>query len=195
MKETDTNKLFGICSDKSTELPPDNKKTNRSSKVLVIGGTGTGKTFKYIKPSTLSDDSRIIIVDPDERTYANLMGIPYNELTISRKEKAAFDDRWSIIYADVAEILREINPALSESESLVLAKDFFSESYPYDYLYYRCSPNGQNSVESYDFRDSYGEEPFFFTEDNHVKAVNKPVFKEWVEDLIEIKRYCLKIRE
>ena len=45
-------------------LSLDNKKVNRSANVLVIGGTGTGKTFKYIKPNILQENCSMIITDP-----------------------------------------------------------------------------------------------------------------------------------
>lgn len=56
----DYNMLFG----KGVGLSLDNKKTNRSANVLVIGGTGTGKTFRYIKPNILQENCSQIITDP-----------------------------------------------------------------------------------------------------------------------------------
>lgn len=49
---------------KDMALSLNNKKTNRSANVLVIGGTGTGKTFKYINPNILQENSTQIITDP-----------------------------------------------------------------------------------------------------------------------------------
>lgn len=49
---------------KNIALSLNNKKTNRSANVLVIGGTGTGKTFKYINPNILQENSTQIITDP-----------------------------------------------------------------------------------------------------------------------------------
>lgn len=167
----------------------------RKTNALIISGTGKGKSFQYIKPHILQGSCSVVVTDPDRKTYARLTGQPYDEPKMSPEEEAAIHAKWNVIYSDVAEILREINPNLSESDSLELAKEFFSEAYPYDYLYHRKAPNGQNCIEAFDFRESYGAEPFFFTEDNRVQAVNKPVFKEWVEDLIKIKVYCPAIRE
>ena len=56
----DYNMLFG----KGVGLSLDNEKTNRSANVLVIGGTGTGKTFRYIKPNILQENCSQIITDP-----------------------------------------------------------------------------------------------------------------------------------
>ena len=172
----------------------DDKTVNRSANVLVLGGNGTGKTFKYIKPNILQKNCSLIITDPDEKTYAKVMGLPYEELKLSPEEEAAIKAKWDIIYSDVAEILREINPALSEEDSLKLADGFFLESYPYDYLYDRRHPTWC-SVAEFDMKDAYGAEPFFFTEDNHIQAVNKPVFKEWVNNLIEMGVYAPEFRD
>lgn len=60
----DNNMLFGMFNDEYLGLSLNNKKVNRSANVLVIGGTGTGKTFKYIKPNILQENCSMIITDP-----------------------------------------------------------------------------------------------------------------------------------
>lgn len=60
----DNNMLFGVYRGKYLGLSLNNKKVNRSANVLVIGGTGTGKTFKYIKPNILQENCSMIITDP-----------------------------------------------------------------------------------------------------------------------------------
>lgn len=60
----DNNMLFGVYRDEYVGLSLNNKKVNRSANVLVIGGTGTGKTFKYIKPNILQENCSMIITDP-----------------------------------------------------------------------------------------------------------------------------------
>ena len=60
----DNNMLFGMYKGKYLALSLNNKKVNRSANVLVIGGTGTGKTFKYIKPNILQENCSMIITDP-----------------------------------------------------------------------------------------------------------------------------------
>lgn len=45
-------------------LSMDNKATNRVSNTLVIGGTGTGKTFRYIKPNIAQFNCSRVITDP-----------------------------------------------------------------------------------------------------------------------------------
>lgn len=60
----DNNMLFGVFNDEYLGLTLNNKKANRSANVLVIGGTGTGKTFKYIKPNILQENCSMIVTDP-----------------------------------------------------------------------------------------------------------------------------------
>lgn len=60
----DNNMLFGMYKGQYLGLSLNNKKVNRSANVLVIGGTGTGKTFKYIKPNILQENCSMIITDP-----------------------------------------------------------------------------------------------------------------------------------
>ncbi len=60
----DNNMLFGVYKGEYLGLSLNNKKVNRSANVLVIGGTGTGKTFKYIKPNILQENCSMIVTDP-----------------------------------------------------------------------------------------------------------------------------------
>lgn len=60
----DNNMLFGVYNGEYLGLTLNNKKANRSANVLVIGGTGTGKTFKYIKPNILQENCSMIVTDP-----------------------------------------------------------------------------------------------------------------------------------
>lgn len=64
MDATDNNMLFGVFKGEQLGLSLNNKKVNRSANVLVIGGTGTGKTFKYIKPNILQENCSMIVTDP-----------------------------------------------------------------------------------------------------------------------------------
>ena len=63
-KVIDNNMLFGVYNGEYVGLSLNNKLVNRSANVLVIGGTGTGKTFKYIKPNILQENCSMIITDP-----------------------------------------------------------------------------------------------------------------------------------
>lgn len=60
----DNNMLFGVYNGEYLGLSLNNKKVNRSANVLVIGGTGTGKTFKYIKPNILQENCSMVVTDP-----------------------------------------------------------------------------------------------------------------------------------
>lgn len=60
----DNNMLFGVYEGQYVGLSLNNKKVNRSANVLVIGGTGTGKTFKYVKPNILQENCSMVITDP-----------------------------------------------------------------------------------------------------------------------------------
>ena len=64
MEQNDNNMLFGVYRGQELGLSLNNKKVNRSANVLVIGGTGTGKTFKYIKPNLLQENASVIVTDP-----------------------------------------------------------------------------------------------------------------------------------
>lgn len=63
-KYIDNNMLFGVYNGSYLGLSLNNKKVNRSANVLVIGGTGTGKTFKYIKPNILQENCSMVVTDP-----------------------------------------------------------------------------------------------------------------------------------
>ena len=60
----DNNMIFAMYRGGYLGLNRNNKKANRSANVLIIGGTGTGKTFKYIKPNILQENCSIIVTDP-----------------------------------------------------------------------------------------------------------------------------------
>ncbi len=55
-------------------LSMDNRKTNRTTNVLVIGGTGTGKTYKFIKPNIMQLNSSKVITDPSGDIFRSFGG-------------------------------------------------------------------------------------------------------------------------
>lgn len=65
----DNNMIFGVQDGRYVGLSLNNQKTNRSANVLVIGGTGTGKTFKYLKPNLLQENCSQIVTDPSGDIY------------------------------------------------------------------------------------------------------------------------------
>ena len=60
----DNNMLFGMFDNNYLGLSLNNKKCNRTANVLIIGGTGTGKTFKYVKPNLLQENCSNVVTDP-----------------------------------------------------------------------------------------------------------------------------------
>ena len=64
IEEIDDNMIFGVKDDGYVGLSLNNKKVNRSANLLLIGGTGTGKTFKYVKPNLLQENCSIVVTDP-----------------------------------------------------------------------------------------------------------------------------------
>ena len=60
----DNNMLFCVKNGEYVGLSLNNKKSNRTANVLIIGGTGTGKTYKYVKPNILQENCSHVVTDP-----------------------------------------------------------------------------------------------------------------------------------
>ena len=60
----DNNMLFGVKNGEYVGLSLNNKLSNRTANVLIIGGSGTGKTYKYVKPNILQENCSQVITDP-----------------------------------------------------------------------------------------------------------------------------------
>ena len=69
--EFDNNFIFGTYRGKVLGLSLNNRLVNRSSNALVIGGTGTGKTFKYVKPNLLQENCSVIVTDPSGDIFSS----------------------------------------------------------------------------------------------------------------------------
>lgn len=68
----DDNMLFAMYKGKyPVSLNLNNEICNRSANVLVIGGTGTGKTFKYIKPNILQENCSVVVTDPSGDIFSS----------------------------------------------------------------------------------------------------------------------------
>ena len=63
-EDIDNNILFGMKNGEFYGLSMNNKLVNRSANALIIGGTGTGKTYKYVKPNLLQENCSMIVTDP-----------------------------------------------------------------------------------------------------------------------------------
>lgn len=55
-------------------LSLDNTFSGRTANVLIIGGTGTGKTFKYVKPNILQQNCSMVITDPSGDIFDSFSG-------------------------------------------------------------------------------------------------------------------------
>lgn len=60
----DNNMLFCVKNGEYVGLSLNNKQSNRTANVLIIGGSGTGKTYKYVKPNILQENCSQVITDP-----------------------------------------------------------------------------------------------------------------------------------
>lgn len=55
-------------------LSLDNTKANRTANVVVIGGSGTGKTYKFVKPNIMQQNCSMLITDPSGDIYRSFGG-------------------------------------------------------------------------------------------------------------------------
>lgn len=46
------------------QMSMDTRYTNLNNNILVIGGSGTGKTYRFVKPMIMQQSSSFIITDP-----------------------------------------------------------------------------------------------------------------------------------
>ncbi len=60
----DNNMLFCVKNGEYVGLSLNNKISNRTANVLIIGGSGTGKTYKYVKPNILQENCSQVVTDP-----------------------------------------------------------------------------------------------------------------------------------
>lgn len=102
-------------------------------------------------------------------------------------------DKWVLIPTslelEMSKVLKEKMPELSEDAAVVLAHDFLSDSYNYDYFYHRKRENA--CMEAFNLKSSYGAEPFIFDENSNPVSINEPVFSQWIDDVLKNMRYRL----
>lgn len=183
-------------------LNPNTK--NRKANVLVIGGNGTGKTVEYIKPTILSESDEAIecgffterpLTEQEKQERAEcwkedtkaLESYPYG-----MKQKG---DKWVLIPTplelEMSKVLKEKMSELSEDAAVILAHDFLSDSYNYDYFYHRKREGENACMEAFDLKSDYGAEPFIFDENSKPVSINEPVFSQWIDDVLKNMRYRL----
>lgn len=73
----DNNMLFCVKNGEYVGMSLNNKKSNRTANVLIIGGSGTGKTYKYVKPNILQENCSQVITDPSGDIFRSFA--PYLE--------------------------------------------------------------------------------------------------------------------
>lgn len=54
------------------KLSFDNKKTRRNSNTVILGGSGTGKSFSFIEPNIAQLNSSYVVTDPSGEIYQNM---------------------------------------------------------------------------------------------------------------------------
>lgn len=78
----DNNMVFCVKNGNYVGLSLNNKFSNRTANILIIGGSGTGKTYKYVKPNIMQENCSQVITDPSGdifRSFAPyLMSRGYN---------------------------------------------------------------------------------------------------------------------
>ena len=168
------------------------KKYFKKANVLVIGGTGTGKTFKYIKPSLLQENRSIVVTDPPgnmvmyDRKHPMLankftFGFPGEEKTFFTFQRDTKSRRWKRIISDVAKTFRRIYPELSENNAMETAKRFMESEMVASYCVGRWMRYG-NSMAVRQMKKKYGDEPFRFDRNGWIQGVNKFVLSKWIQE-------------
>ena len=66
---TDKDPHYNHIFAKDIAMSLNHQQTNRNHNVLVIGGTGTGKTGKYMYPNIMQCNASMVINDPDGLTF------------------------------------------------------------------------------------------------------------------------------
>ena len=104
-------------------------------------------------------------------------------------------DKWVLIPTslelEMSKVLKVKIPELSEDAAVILAHDFLSDSYNYDYFYHRKREGENACMEAFNLKSSYGAEPFIFDENSKPVSINEPVFSQWIDDVLKNMRYRL----
>lgn len=173
----DNNMIFGTYNGELLGLSLNNKLVNRSANVLVIGGTGTGKTFKYIKPNILQENCSMIITDPSGdifRSFAPyLLARGYN-VYIFNANNFTLSNNYNPL-----ENVRDSNGNISETQVNILVD-----------LYMKNAKAG---------KDASGGDPFWDkSEKAFLTALIYYVLEETEENLlngVDLKEYRTEIKD
>lgn len=63
-KYADKNKAQNILLTKNTKIGLDGKKHRRNLNIMVVGGSGAGKTRFYAKPNIMQANTSFVVLDP-----------------------------------------------------------------------------------------------------------------------------------
>ena len=56
------------------QMTLDTRHTDLNNNILVIGGSGSGKTYRFVKPQLMQMSSSFIITDPKGELYRDTSG-------------------------------------------------------------------------------------------------------------------------
>lgn len=68
LPKVDMNLMFT----QKNKLSFDNRKTKRNSNTIILGGSGTGKSYSFIKPNIAQSNSSFVITDPSGEIYEDM---------------------------------------------------------------------------------------------------------------------------
>ena len=132
-----SNHLFGKAFGNEIGLSNNKSFSNRSNNVLVVGGTGTGKTYNYIASNLLQENHSAVVVDNAGVLYAK-----YGEYLRKKGHNVYYID------FDNPEISCRFNPFLNHTERTEhreAAIDIFVNSFAY-----ACKNNKELPQEEHD---------------------------------------------
>lgn len=172
----DNNMLFGVKNGEYVGLSLNNKLSNRTANVLIIGGSGTGKTYKYVKPNILQENCSQVITDPSGdifRSFApyllskgyNVYLFNVNDFTLSNNYNPlenAYDVNGNIVETQVDTLVAlYIKNAKSSNEAGKSSGDPFwdsaEKSFITSLIYYVLEEDEKNLKEG--FEATYTRKP------------------------------------
>lgn len=195
-KISEFNKAMAHCNDEGEPVdPPENsydpgnmilskniryslepKGTNTYSCALVIGATGCGKTYTYVKPNILQMNSSYVITDPKGELTSDLgmalMRHGYNVklFNINEPEYSCYYNPFRYIRCE-ADVVTAVNVFLENTKEEnagggdpffpLAEKNFYLGLFFYIYTVYKDNPEKQNFKTIYELYQSAEEEEVY----------------------------------
>ena len=72
------------------QMTLDTRHTDLNNNILVIGGSGSGKTYRFVEPQLMQMSSSFIITDPKGELYRDTSGLN-NSFTVSFSSSHIFN--------------------------------------------------------------------------------------------------------